>query len=313
MPTWYDFGMEPPTFPVSKPRPVRTASSAPTDLDTNAAAVNSSIRPQAVGWWILAALTALVGLIVLAQAQSRQASIEEDAYGTLRTLGVSGWQLFLTGLARTAAIGVLGVVGGVVLAYGLSSLTPVGVARLAEPTNGLSFDPWALLVGGLVFLAVFLALGVRPALRVARAARSGGRYGRQRPSRAVSLPAELGASPSRRIGVRRAVQRGGGRSTVPVGSALVGSILAVTALCATAVFGSSLTHLVTTPSLYGQPFDLDISVNSAGTRAQAEQLVDDIKRERAVTGITAGLSAEVKSTATPWTPWADNRSEARFS
>lgn len=266
-----------------------------------------------MGWWILAALTALVGLIVLAQAQSRQASIEEDAYGTLRTLGVSGWQLFLTGLARTAAIGVLGVVGGVVLAYGLSSLTPVGVARLAEPTNGLSFDPWALLVGGLVFLAVFLALGVRPALRVARAARSGGRYGRQRPSRAVSLPAELGASPSRRIGVRRAVQRGGGRSTVPVGSALVGSILAVTALCATAVFGSSLTHLVTTPSLYGQPFDLDISVNDAGTRAQAEQLVDDIKRERAVTGITAGLSAEVKSTATPWTPWADNRSEARFS
>ena len=30
------------------------------------------------------------------------------------------------------------------------------------------------------------------------------------------------------------IQRGGGRSTVPVGSALLGSILAVTALCATA-------------------------------------------------------------------------------
>ena len=61
-----------------------------TDLDTDAAAVNPSIRPQAVGWWILAALTALVGLIVLAQAQGRQASIEEDAYGTLRTWGFPG-------------------------------------------------------------------------------------------------------------------------------------------------------------------------------------------------------------------------------
>jgi FtsX-like permease family len=264
-----------------------------TDLDTNAAAVISSIRPQAVGWWILAALTALVGLIVLAQAQSRQASLDEDAYGTLRTLGVTGRQLFLAGMARTAAIGVVGVGGGVLLAYGLSCLTPVGVARLAEPTNGFSFDALALPVGGLVMLALFLTLGVRPAATVARAARTGGRYRMQRPSRTVSLLAESGAPPSTLIGVRRAIQRSGGRPSVPVGSALVGSILAVTALCATAVFGSSLTHLITTPSLYGQPFDLDISVNSTGTPAQAEQLVDDIERKRAVTGITAGLSGDV--------------------
>jgi hypothetical protein len=263
------------------------------DLDTAAAAVTSSIRPQAVGWWVLAALTALVGLIVLAQAQSRQASIEEDAYGTLRTLGVSGRQLFLAGMARTAAIGVIGVVGGVVLGYGLSSLTPVGEARLAEPTNGFSFDTWALLVGSLVFLAVFLALGAWPAVTVARAARTAERYRSQRPAWAVGRLAELGASPSTLIGVRRAIQRGGGRSTIPVGSALVGSVLAVTALCATAVFGSSLTHLITTPSLYGQPFDLYISVNNPGTPAQAEHLVDDIERERGVTGITAGLSGDV--------------------
>jgi len=264
-----------------------------TDLDASAAAVNSSIRPQAVGWWILAALTALVGLIVLAKAQSRQASFEEDAYGTLRTLGVAGRQLFLAGMARTAAIGVVGVAGGVFLAYGLSSFTPVGEARLAEPTNGFSFDTGALLVGGLVLLVLFLALGVRPAVTVAKAGRSGGRHRVQRPSRTLGLLADLGASPSTLIGVRRGIQRGSGRSTLPVGSALVGSILAVTALCATAVFGSSLTHLITTPSLYGQPFDLYISVNSAGTSVQAEQLVDDIERERTVTGITAGLSGDV--------------------
>ena len=144
-----------------------------------------------------------------------------------------------------------------------------------------------------MLLVVFLALGVWPAVTVARAARTGGRYRMQRPSRTVGHLADLGASPSTLIGVRRAIQRGGGRSTVPVGSALVGSILAVTALCATAVFGSSLTHLISTPSLYGQPFDLSISVNSTGTAAQAEQLVHDIEREPTVTGITAGLSGDV--------------------
>ncbi len=264
-----------------------------TDLDTNAAAVTSSIRPQAVGWWILAALTALVGLIVLAQAQSRHASGGEDAYGTLRTLGVTGRQIFLVGMARTAAIGVVGVVGGVLLAYGLSSLSPVGEAKLAEPTNGFAFDTWALLAGGVVSLLVILALGAWPAAAAARAARTGNRYRVQRPSRIVGLLADAGASPSTLIGVRRAIQRGGGRSTLPVGSALVGSILAVTALCATAVFGSSLTHLISTPSLYGQPFDLTISINSTGTPAQAERMVDKIERERAVTAITAGLSGDV--------------------
>ena len=284
-----------------------------TDLDTNAAAVNSSIRPQAVGWWILAALTALVGLIVLAQAQGRQASIEEDAYGTLRTLGVSRWQLFLAGMARTAAIGVVGVVGGLLLAYGLSSLAPVGEARLAEPTNGFSFDTWALLIGGLVLLAAFLVLGAWPALKVARAPRTGGRSRRQRPSRTVGLLADLGASPSKLIGVRRALQRGGDRSTVPVASALLGSILAVTALCATAVFGSSLTHLITTPALYGQRFDLDISVNSGGRLLKPSSWLTTSSGNGPSRGSPLASRATSGSTATPWPPWRDNRSEGRCS
>ena len=42
---------------------------------------------------------------------------------------------------------------------------------------------------------------------------------------------------------------------------MLGSILAVTALCATSVFGASLTHLTTTPALYGQPFDVWLNLN----------------------------------------------------
>jgi hypothetical protein len=44
--------------------------------DRQAASVEASIHPQAIGWWILAALAALVGLAVLGQAFTRQSIAE---------------------------------------------------------------------------------------------------------------------------------------------------------------------------------------------------------------------------------------------
>jgi hypothetical protein len=41
------------------------------DLDTDAAAIQRAITPQAVGWWVLAGLIALAGLAVLGQAAAR--------------------------------------------------------------------------------------------------------------------------------------------------------------------------------------------------------------------------------------------------
>ena len=76
----------------------------------------------------------------------------------------------------------------------------------------------------------------------------------------------IGAPVSLVIGVRNALERRSGGANVPVGSALLGTVLAVTALCGTAVFGASLSHLTTTPKLYGDPFQLNISdPNSGGT------------------------------------------------
>jgi hypothetical protein len=43
-----------------------------------AAAVTASIHPQAVGWWVLAVLAALVGLAVIGQALGRQSIVEME-------------------------------------------------------------------------------------------------------------------------------------------------------------------------------------------------------------------------------------------
>jgi ABC-type lipoprotein release transport system permease subunit len=262
------------------------------DLDVAGATVTASIHPQAVGWWILAGLAALVGTIVVAQALARQAIVETDTFANLSALGVSRRQLVAVGMARALAIGTVGVVAGVVLAFLLSPLTPVGEARLADPSDGWAFDPFILLLGALVALFVVLALGLWPAFHGARMPRRGEVPSFSRPSRIVALLTGAGATPSALIGVRHALEKGRGNNAVPVGSALIGAVLAVTALCATAVFGSSLTHLTTSPSLYGQPFTVWFNPQNVAT-GQGPALLAAIQREPSVSAITAGISGDV--------------------
>jgi hypothetical protein len=60
--------------------------------------------------------------------------------------------------------------------------------------------------------------------------------------------------------VRFALDPGQGRAAVPVRSALVGTALAVTAVAAAVTFGANLIHLVDTPRLYGQQWDIAVDL-----------------------------------------------------
>ena len=163
--------------------------------------------------------------------------------------------------------GLVGAFGAVVVATVLSPIAPLGEARVAESSTGIRLRR------------------ARAHTRCARHRGGGGRSwplaGRaggtclpvRRPDRRCPRPPgwpvtlwSFGAPPSVVIGVRNALERRSGGATVPVGSALLGTVLAVIALCGTAVFGASLSHLTATPKLYGDPFQLNISdPNSGGT------------------------------------------------
>jgi hypothetical protein len=105
----------------------------------------------------------------------------------------------------------------------------------------------------------------------------------------VARLAAMGAPPSALIGIRQALQRRYGGNTVPVGTALLGTVLAVAALCGTGVFGASLSHLTATPTLYGDPFQLNFSdLGSHGDPALLRSLVQD----RAITRISHGIETE---------------------
>ena len=134
-------------------------------LDAVAASVDESVHPQAVGWWVLAALAALVGLAVVGQALFRQSNVEKEDFPTMAAIGADRRLLVSLGLARALAVGLIGAAGAVGLATALSGLAPLGEARTAEVSTGVHFDVLVLPLGALITVLAVLALGVWPAVR----------------------------------------------------------------------------------------------------------------------------------------------------
>jgi hypothetical protein len=257
--------------------------------DTPAASVESSIHPQAIGWWILAALAALVGLAVVGQALARQSIVESEDYPAMAALGASRRQLVALGMLRDLVVGLAGAAGAVVVATALSPLAPLGEARAAESSTGVAFDTLVLALGAVATVVVTFSLGVWPALRAAHTLRSDERAIASRPSAIAGHLARTGAPPSAVIGVRNALERRSGGAAIPVGSALLGTVLAVIALCGTAVFGSSLSHLTSTPRLYGDPFQFSTTDTSSDGQPDPA-LLRSLEHDSAVTGITEGIA-----------------------
>jgi hypothetical protein len=257
--------------------------------DAQVASVEASIHPQAIGWWLLAPLAALVGLAIIGQALGRQSIAESEDFPTMVALGIERRQLVVLGTLRNLVVGLVGALGAVVVATLVSPIAPLGEARIAESSTGIRFDPPVLLFGALATAIGVIALGLWPAIRAARASRSRDRIIEVAPSKVAGRLWAVGAPPSVVIGVRNALERRSGGASVPVGSAMLATVLAVIALCGTAVFGASLTHLTTTPTLYGDPFQLNISdPNSGGTPDPV--LLNSLEHDRAITAITQGIA-----------------------
>jgi len=264
------------------------------DADTAVGSIGTAIWPQVMGWWVLAGLTALAGMVVLAQALARQADADAEPYGTYRALGATWRQLAAAGVIATLLVAVAGAAIGTGLAFLLSPLTPVGLARIAELSTGFTFDTVVLAPGAGVAVLAVLLLGTWPAVRTARrAARDAAAdaaHAAIRPSRTGVLLAAAGAPPSAVIGVRNALERGRGRAAVPTRTALLGSVLAVTALSAAVVFGTSLGHLTSTPALYGQPYDAWFAPSGSGpaSGAQFSAMLTALERDPDIADITIG-------------------------
>jgi hypothetical protein len=247
------------------------------DESAQAATVQQAIRPEAISLALFALVLAVTTLLIVCQAAIRQIAAAAADAPTLAALGMTRAQLAAAGLIGVLAAAAAGAVTAAGVAVAASPMMPIGTARLAEPDPGVSVD-WTVLAGGAAVIAALLVAGTAwPAWRFASARAVGPGEEGARPgtgSRLGGWLAGAGAPVTAGLGARFALDRGGGRSTVPVRGALAGTALSVLVVTAAFTFGASLLQLVHAPSRYGQAWDAAIDLQfSILTPAQARQVV----------------------------------------
>jgi hypothetical protein len=162
------------------------------DEAAQAAAVERSIRPQAVALALFALILAVTALLVVGQVASRLLLGASSDNRTLSVLGMSRGQLLAAGLVEVGAAATAGAAVASGVAIAASPLMPIGPARLAEPDPGVSVDVAVLAAGFAATVILLLARVAWPAWCLASARQpaerdAAGMPGRR--SRAAGWPA----------------------------------------------------------------------------------------------------------------------------
>jgi ABC-type antimicrobial peptide transport system permease subunit len=259
-----------------------------------------AIRPYAVALALFAGLAGIITLVVIGQLLGRQVILDAAEFPVLRALGMTRTRLAALSLARAGAVTVLGGCLAVGTAVVASPLTPIGPARLAEPAPGIEANVAILATGLALIILLPLAMVAPAAWRAASAAQGADGLaeptGPPRVSRLASALSVAG-SVTGGVGLRMAFEPGHGRTAVPVRSALAGVAVAVAAITAAAVFGSSLIRLVGTPHRYGQNWQQALDLEFAG--ASAPLLARIMSRQSGVAGYAYGNYGQLNVNGQP--------------
>jgi FtsX-like permease family len=225
--------------------------------------VERSSKPEAIALGVFGGIAGLAALLIAGLAIGRGISAQGEELDTLRALGANPLTLTWDAMFGVWGAIVLGALVAVGVAFVLSPLAPIGPVHQIDPNPGFAAD-WTVLAIGLATLIVGLgAVTAVLAYRAAARRRLGQRSERiERGSRVVNAAARAGLAPSAVAGLRFALEPGGGRTAVPVRSALVGAVLAMVVVVTTLTFASGLNALDSHPALYG--WNWNNAINSAG-------------------------------------------------
>ncbi|HUC13201.1 MAG TPA: ABC transporter permease, partial [Acidimicrobiales bacterium] len=225
--------------------------------------VELALKPESVAFGAFGVIAGLVALLIGVQAVSRQLRWDDEDRRALRALGAGPAVAASDGLLGVLATIVAGALLAAALAVALSPLAPLGPVRPVYPHRGIDFD-WTVLGTGVGVLVVALGAAalelafLRAPHRTARSMSAAA----ARPSSLARRVQSMGIPVAGVVGVRFALEPGQGRTSVPVRSALLGTVLAVAVVVSALTFGSSLSTLVSHPPLYGWNWDYMFSTTN---------------------------------------------------
>jgi hypothetical protein len=218
------------------------------------AVADATLRPESIALGVFGGIAGVAALLIATQVISRRARLRAPDLDIARALGADPSLCLCDGL-----LGSLGaVLVGSVLAGGVAiALSPIGPLGPTRPFVPVAVHPdWTVI--GFGASTLMIVLGAVAVLASVRSLPT--RFRAQRPvsSRVTTAASRGGLPPAAVTGVRFALEPGTGRGTVPVRSAILGAILAVTVVVAAVTFGSSLNTLVSHPALYGWNWTYDM-------------------------------------------------------
>jgi ABC-type antimicrobial peptide transport system permease subunit len=236
--------------------------STATDVSAESHGAEDAINVLTLALWIFAGIAALAGGVAISMVLARDASESKADQATLSALGFTPRQRVLTLELRVLLVLAGGLLVACVVAIALSPLFPIGIARKAEPTPGLSVD--GLILGvGLGAIAAFVVLaGLVASMRAARPPSPPESRAHRSRRTVVEVITSSGVRPSVSNGLRMALEPGRGPTGVPVRSAYLGAVFGVVGLTAVLVLSSSLGHLDASPRLYGWTWDFKAADNT---------------------------------------------------
>ena len=139
-----------------------------TPLSVGEVGANKVVRLESFGLWLAAAIAAVAGIAVIAQLQERHRSRGSTDLQVLRVLGLSRAQTLIGIGMRDATTGLAGGILGAVVAWILSPLTPLGLARKVEIEPGRRLDLTATAITVVLTVVIVTAVGVMVTIRQLR-------------------------------------------------------------------------------------------------------------------------------------------------
>ena len=247
------------TFLASVTRRFGQAVQVQPGSDDLAAAANAqhATHLEALALLLFGVLAFLLTITMVAQAIARQAYLDAATFPTLRALGMKRTQLAVTGGVRAGLTVLTGTLLAVGIAVLLSPTMPIGLARQAEISPGFSADWLALLLGSATILVMLTGWGLLTSWRAAAPSHLSSRTEETRRPTALSGWVHRSGLPTTAVlGIRMALDSR--RGSVPVRTMLFSAVVAISAVCATLTFGSSLDRLASEPHLQGWTWDVSV-------------------------------------------------------